>query len=385
MDRNKIKYGIIGSGMMGREHIQNIGLLDTATVVAISEPDTEQQSITHAMIPHATVYSHHRDMMKDTNIDVFVIASPNYTHANILLDICKTDTRPILVEKPLCTTIDCCKKILDITAQYSAPIWVAMEYRYMEAISLLIKKGKQGLIGEKKMVSIREHRFPFLKKVGDWNRFNKNTGGTLVEKCCHFFDLMRVLMEDEVIRVYASGAKDVNFLDEEYQGQVPDIIDNAYVVLEFQSGKRAMLDLCMFCGGSYYQEYIAVLGDKGKLECKIPGPDRLWAVDDINELGHSTGFDGEHRNSELVFSPRSPKGPVHQEIKANKTLRCVGDHLGSTFYQHQKFNAVVQGEGNVEVSVEDGVKSVIIGLIAEKSIRDHQVIEMGDIYNTIIG
>ena len=62
------------------------------------------------------------------------------------------------------------------------------------------------------MLSIREHRFPFLVKVNDWNRFAKNTGGTLVEKCCHFFDLMRLIVQSEVQKVYASGDQDVNHL-----------------------------------------------------------------------------------------------------------------------------------------------------------------------------
>ncbi|MEZ5177594.1 MAG: Gfo/Idh/MocA family oxidoreductase [Acidimicrobiales bacterium] len=64
--------------------------------------------------------------------------------------------------------------------------------------------------------------FPFLAKVGDWNRFNRNTGGTLVEKCCHFFDLMNQVVDDTPVRVLASGAQDVNHLDEAYDGEVPD-------------------------------------------------------------------------------------------------------------------------------------------------------------------
>lgn len=56
------------------------------------------------------------------------------------------------------------------------------------------------------MLAIREHRFPFLAKVGDWNRFNRNTGGKLVEKCCHFIDLMNVIVRQHPIRVYSSGA-----------------------------------------------------------------------------------------------------------------------------------------------------------------------------------
>ncbi len=74
-------------------------------------------------------------------------------------------------------------------------------------------------IGKLKMLSIREHRFPFLKKVKNWNRFSKNTGGTFVEKCCHFFDLMRLIIRSEPVSVYASGNQDVNHINESYKNK----------------------------------------------------------------------------------------------------------------------------------------------------------------------
>ena len=76
------------------------------------------------------------------------------------------------------------------------------------------------------MLTIREHRFPFLRKIGDWNRFNVNSGGTFVEKCCHFFDLMRLIVNSEPKRVMASAGQDVNHLDEVYDGKKSDILDN---------------------------------------------------------------------------------------------------------------------------------------------------------------
>ena len=100
------------------------------------------------------------------------------------------------------------------------------------------------------MLHIRERRWPFLPKVGDWNRFARNTGGTMVEKCCHFFDLMRLITGDELVRVYGSGAQDVNHLEERYGGAARDIIDNAFVTVYFAGGDRALLDLCMFAEAS---------------------------------------------------------------------------------------------------------------------------------------
>ena len=109
----------------------------------------------------------------------------------------------------------------------------------MPPIARLIDEVAAGAVGIPKMISIREHRFPFLEKVGDWNRFSENTGGTLVEKCCHFFDLMVQIMPGRPVRVMASGAQDVNHLDEVYDGRVPDILDNAFVIVDFDDGARA--------------------------------------------------------------------------------------------------------------------------------------------------
>ena len=117
----------------------------------------------------------------------------------------------------------------------------------MPALAAFDAKG--ATVGQRRMLSIREHRYPFLKKVDDWNRFNRYSGGTFVEKCCHFFDLMRLFLKAEPVRVFASAAQDVNHLAERYGGAQPDIWDNGYVIIDFDNGCRGMLDLCMFADG----------------------------------------------------------------------------------------------------------------------------------------
>lgn len=44
-------------------------------------------------------------------------------------------------------------------------VQVGLEYRYMPPVAKLIDIVKEGALGQVKMVSIREHRFPFLVKV----------------------------------------------------------------------------------------------------------------------------------------------------------------------------------------------------------------------------
>jgi myo-inositol 2-dehydrogenase/D-chiro-inositol 1-dehydrogenase len=225
----------------------------------------------------------------------------------------------------------------------------------MPPAAAFIEQIHAGDIGRLRMLSIREHRFPFLPKVGDWNRFAENTGGTMVEKCCHFFDLMRLIVGAEAVRVYCSGAMDVNHLDEAYDGRRPDIIDNSYTTVDFANGVRAMLDLSMFADGAENQEEIAAVGDKARLEVLIP-------------------------EGAIVLSPRvgfrNPKNASRRVVHTDETALNAGSHHGSTFYEHQKFNAAVRGEGPVEVTAHDGMMAVAIGAAAELSAREKRVVTM---------
>ena len=222
--------------------------------------------------------------------------------------------------------------------------------------------------GGVQLLSIREHRFPFLPKIGDWNRFNAMTGGTMVEKCCHFFDLMRHILKDDPIRVMASGGQHVNHIDENYNGQKPDILDHGYVMVDFKRGARAMLELCMFAEGSKYQEEISAVGPNGKIEALVPGPTRFWNKDA-----------GAPPVPLIVESPRNPTGVVSREVPVDPTLLAAGDHNGSTFYQHRLFAELVRkGQGAPEVSLTDGAWAVAMGLAAQTAADEHRVVEMSE-------
>jgi myo-inositol 2-dehydrogenase / D-chiro-inositol 1-dehydrogenase len=362
-----LRYGLIGAGMMGREHVRNLALVPGAVVTALSDPHAGSREDTAAAVKTVMgsspkTFRHHRDLLDSGDIDALVIASPNDTHKAILGDIFEArQALPVLVEKPVCTSLRDARWLAAKGGAHKALIWVAMEYRYMPPVQELIKEVRSGALGELQMLAIREHRFPFLDKVGDWNRFSRRTGGTMVEKCCHFFDLMRLIMQDEPIRVFASGAMDVNHQAELYAGKKPDIIDNAYVIVDFRSGKRALLDLCMFSEGSYWQETIAATGSAGRAEIFIPGPARFWPG-------------GVERHSEIEISPREPKAPVRRSVPVDEAILRAGDHHGSTYYQHLGFNRAITQGSKVDVTLEDGLKAVVIGLAAEKSARSGKAV-----------
>ncbi len=362
-----LNYGIIGCGMMGQEHLRNIALLEEASVAAIFEPNPDMRAIASRLAPEAAMVDSVAEVLAVEKVNCLLIVSPNFMHREQLEEIAAIRPLPVLVEKPLFTAPEDAPKLAALRASYPAPIWVAMEYRYMPPVARLIEEA-EAATGGIKMLTIREHRFPFLEKVGDWNRFTRNTGGTLVEKCCHFFDLMRFILKSDPVRVMASGGQTANHIDERYDGEQPDIWDNAYVIVDFASGARAMLELCMFAEGARYQEEIWAIGPKGKIEAQVPGPGRFWP----EHLG-------EPPVAQVTISPREPKGPKLVEIPVDPQLLAAGDHNGSTFYQHQRFQRAALGEQDVEVSLEDGWWAVAMGMAAQQSAATGQAIDIADI------
>ena len=359
--RNTVRYGLVGTGLMANEHLRNLASVPGAAVTALADPvesslATAKQTL-GAAADEASTFADGAALAKSGLVDAVIVASPNYTHRSVLEPLFDAGL-PILCEKPLATTLEDARWVAERAAQSKAPFWTAMEYRYMPPVVEYIDQLRAGRIGTLRMLSIREHRFPFLKKIGDWNRFSRNTGGTMVEKCCHFFDMMRLITGCEAVRVYCSGAMDVNHLDETYDGQTPDIIDNSYTVVDFANGVRAMLDLSMFAEGAANQEEITAVGDKARLDVLIP-------------------------EGAVVYSPRvplrAPKQVERQVVHTDETALKVGTHHGSTFYEHLKFNAAVRGEGPVEVTAHDGLMAVAIGVAAEASAREKRAVEMAEL------
>ena len=341
----KIRYGIIGTGMMGCEHIRNLVRIDAAEIIAIADPNPEPRAwALQACGAHCTpaVYADYRELLARDDIDAVVIASPNFTHVDVMRDVFAT-SKHVLLEKPMCTTIKDCQAVVAGAAQHSGIVWIGLEYRYMAPVARFLEELANGAVGDLKMLFIREHRFPFLKKVGDWNRFNKNSGGTLVEKCCHFFDLMNLAIKSPPVSVYASGAQDVNHLDELYDGLVPDILDNAFVLVDYANGARACLDLCMFAESSRNEQELVATGNRGKLEALIPE-------------GILIRGGRQHRQYETFNIDLDPRGAE------------VGFHYGASYLEHLNFIAAIQSGTAPAVSVADGLLSVAMGVAAQQSI-----------------
>ena len=300
-----------------------------------------------------------------------VVATPNFTHVAVMRDALATDLA-ILVEKPLVTRIDDGVELLAREAERARRgskgiVWVAHEYRYMPPVAEAIRMTHEGAAGRVQQVTIREHREPFYPKVGDWNRFSANTGGTLVEKCCHYFNLMDLILNEKPLRVFASGGQRVNHLDEEYGGQRPDILDSAYVIVEYGSGARAMLELCMYAENSVDSEHLTIVGDEGKIESLLPS------------LTLRYGRRADWGRREAWGQPSGTGRGVSVRRVWDTGIRYAGHHFGASYVEHLRFADAIRRGGPPEISMEEGLRAVATGLAAHKSIDEGRAVALREL------
>ena len=362
-----LRYAVVGVGDMGREHLRNITAIPGGEVVAVADPHEPSVDQALRVAPGPRVFAAVEDLMAHVQVDVLVVATPNHTHRAVVERIVERSgafSPHLLLEKPLCTTTEDCRHLERLLDGYPAVTWVGMAGRYSPPVATLIKEVERGVTGTPRMVSIREHRRPFSPKVGNWNRFARHTGGTLVEKCCHFFDLMRYILGDEPSRVIGSGGRDVNHLDERYGGEQPDILDNAYVIVDFAAGARASLDLCMFAEQSRHQTEIVVSGTAGQVEVGLP-EGVVWV--------------GER---ELPWRPEARREPDRIrtiDVQVDEAALRLGAHHGATWFQHLAFQRAVRDGRAPGVGIRDGLMAVAMGQAAERSVSQGRPVMMEEV------
>lgn len=185
---NRCRCAVVGCGMMGQEHVSYMlgydsqlridYLVDPVSVEACEELIQEHNAEQSDHKNPEPVHIKSEDDLPVQDIDLLVLAHPNYLHPDSLLRWGEYEHLTILVEKPVAVNT----QQLQILKEYNpkACVWVAMEYRYIPAIAKL--EQLLPTVGKVRMVTIRENRFPFLRKIGNWNRYAEKTGDSLVEK-----------------------------------------------------------------------------------------------------------------------------------------------------------------------------------------------------------
>jgi len=360
------RFNLIGSGLNGMEHIRVTqmegraaihGLFDTSARSAVVAQKAARQFAPDANL---VIYDSLEAACNDPAVDGLIICTPNYSHIDIVRVAAKSG-KHILLEKPMATTIADAYEIAQTAKAHPAVFQIGLQYRYkpiyVEAIHAALERKT---IGDIKTITILEHRFPFLDKVKQWNKFSKYSGGTLVEKCCHYFDLMNLFAGARPVSVYAVGSQAVNFIGFEYAGEQSDILDNAFVIVTYANGVRASFNLCMF-SPMFYEELV-LCGDEGRL--------KAYENEDFLPEGrpdtHLEILCGDHRPTQ-ISRPCYPK-----------FIQGSG-HYGATYFEHVNFINNIEGKETRTATADEGFWSVVVGAAAEASVKAGKPVLINDL------
>ena len=74
-----LRYAMIGTGMMGCEHIRNLKAISGCEIVAISDLHQPSREAAASLLPSVRQFSDYREMLAEVELDVVVISTPNHT------------------------------------------------------------------------------------------------------------------------------------------------------------------------------------------------------------------------------------------------------------------------------------------------------------------
>ncbi len=359
------RVNVIGTGTIGQEHMRVAALLGRARVHGIFDPVAHSMDVAgedfarHAQ--HGLVqYKDLESACQDPEVDALMLCTPNFTHFDVLTTAMESG-KAIFLEKPMATTLEDAGRIVELCSSYESVVQVGLQYRYkapyVEARHEVLERRS---LGEVRTVAMSEYRPPFLDKVGQWNKFNQYSGGTLVEKCCHYFDLLSLFAASDPVRVYASSGQAVNFVNFTYEGERSDIDDHAYVIIDYRNGVRANFTLNMF--SPHFYEELVVSGDAG----------RLVATERFDFLQQ------DRSSASVALEKGEPHMSRKAEVAYPRLIEQSGHH-GATWFEHIAFADQLKGEATDAATPLQGLWSVIVASAAQESSANGAAIDVDEL------
>ena len=252
-----INVGLLGAGWFGREaHLKNMLRLPDAEVVAVSSRSTESRAAARDLVgDQLQTFEDWRDVLQVDALDAVIVALTNDQHHEAAIAAFAAG-KHVLCEKPLGLTIAESDEIIAASQAAGKVLQVGHEMRHQGLYQRMKSMVDCGDVGDPRIMWCREYRGPMRP---GWRSSEAVTGGMLLEKNCHHFDLFNWMLDTPPVRVSAFGGTDV-LTDRE-------LLDNAQVLVEYEGGRRAVLEICLFAPAGGDCE-IGIVGSGGRIDTK---------------------------------------------------------------------------------------------------------------------
>ncbi len=348
-------------------------------------------------------YTDFDKMLKELKPDRAIITTIDKTHDHYIIKCLEAGIEPI-TEKPMTIDENKCRAILDAEKRTGIKVVVTFNYRFISynvAVKEILKSGVLGqILGvDYEYILDTSHGADYYRR---WHRRKENSGGLLIHKATHHFDLINWWLEEEPLELMAFGSRrvygptrkergercltcshtktceffwDINadettralysecetadqyFRDRCVFADDIDIEDTMSLTLKYSKGALLTYSLISYHPHPYEGYKVSLNGSKGILEFNsVSSPyhtDKLYRIDVYPHQGHKVTH---------TVAPEE------------------GDHGGAdTKLRRMLFEGNVPDPLNLKAGSFAGAVSILIGCAANKSIKEGRPIKINDL------
>lgn len=224
-----MNFSVMGLGSFGIKRAQSIKNSTNAKLINIHDINLEVASKASVLLGVPNVG--YQEILKNKNIDVICICTPNKFHQNIIIDSIDNN-KNIFCEKPLARNLEEAENIFNKVNKSNRILQVGSNHRFFESVKYAKKLIDEGVIGEILSFNGRiGHDGERLKNSWFWDK-DISGGGTLLDNGCHLLDLARYFIGD-----FTSGT---GLVSNSYWKNI-NVEDTAGGVFKTESGKMATI------------------------------------------------------------------------------------------------------------------------------------------------
>ncbi len=281
----KIRFGLVGCGMISPKHFKAIADLPEAELVAVC--DTDKEKLKNASNEqNCKAYSNYEDMVNNPDIDVISICTPNGLHADMSVAALNAG-KHVLCEKPMSLNITDTKRIIKAEQESGKKFILVKQNRYNPPVAALKDAVYNNKLGNIVMIgsNVYWNRNDQYYENSKWRGTKDLDGGTLFTQASHFLDLM----------LWIGGpVESVQSYMNNFSHPQIEIEDTGVVLVKFKNGTLGKIIFTTCVYDHNLEGSIFVLGSKGTI--KVGGKY-------LNELDH---WDVENTERPVLESSAPP-------------------------------------------------------------------------------
>lgn len=334
-----VTVGIIGAGRIGKVHTASIcNIVKNARLKTVADPcmNDETKEWLCNMGAESTTKDY-KEILADPEIDAVLICSSTNTHSGISVEAVKAG-KHVFCEKPIDHDIGRIKEVIEALKGSRLKYQVGFNRRFDHNFQALKDAVVSGKIGTPHIIKItsRDPEPPSAE-------YAAVSGGMFLDMTIHDFDMARFLAGSDAEEVYVQSA----VLVDPAIGEAGDV-DTAVITLKMESGAIAVIDNSRKAAYGYDQR-AEVFGSKGMV------------------------VSSNDRESSAVIS-------TADGVTGEKPLYFFLERYMQSFAKEMEcFIQSIEDDTDTPLGVEDGLKPVLMGIAAKKSVDEHRPVKISEI------